>query len=147
MRRILILICIIFFCYPLKILCCDCIMEPLESYIDTSQYIIEVEVITAFDTISTDENWDNVNLFSKAVVKKVYKGNLEESDIIDFAPLDRSNCSFSFIEGERYLLFTYKDTTNYRVYHCSHSGRIKNVRKDRRKLRKLLKGCDPSAFR
>lgn len=98
---------------------CDCIMQPLASEIDRSEYIIEVSILHAFDTIRNDQNSTNTLAFAIAKLETVYKGKLQNGITIEFSPLERTNCDFSFEAGKKYLIFAYKDNVSFKVYKCS----------------------------
>lgn len=112
---------------------CDCIMHPVEKYIDTSKYIITAKVKKLINP--------DVNEYStKAIliITKSFKGNVVKSQEIE-VDSDESDCAFRFEINKNYLLFGDFNLTKFYVYHCSHSDEMKYSKKNIRRICKHLK--------
>ncbi|MFZ1799123.1 MAG: hypothetical protein WAU24_04605 [Chitinophagaceae bacterium] len=114
---------------------CDCILHPVEKYIDTSDYIITAKVEKLLYS-----DGDKINEAHKAIllVTRIYKGGIKKSELIEF-DADNSNCSFKFQLNKEYLLFCCKAGEKFFVYHCSYSDEVKYARKNIKKVKKFLR--------
>lgn len=114
---------------------CDCIMHPIEKYIDTSEYIITAKVEKL---IYSDGN--KLNEAHKAIllITRIYKGAIKKSELIEFDS-DNSNCPFKFQLNKEYLLFCCKAGEKFYVYQCSYSDEVKHARKKNEKIKRFLR--------
>ncbi|AEW00294.1 hypothetical protein A4D02_23485 [Niastella koreensis] len=115
---------------------CDCIMHPVEKYVDTSKYIVTVKVKKL---ISPDVNGQSGKAI--LVITQSLKGTILKSQEIE-TDADGSDCSLTFQMNKRYLLFGNFNNSKFYVYHCSYSDEIKYSKKRIRRIRKYLKSKD-----
>ena len=121
----------------------DCIMRPLENYMEEAEIVIEVFALEVFDTISGQDSVFYQSIaskpFSSVQVTSVFKGNIAVNQKLSFVPKDDSNCSFRFTKGEHYILFAYKVDEHYIIYSCSYSDYLPAAKKVKRKIKRWLK--------
>lgn len=112
---------------------CDCIMHPVEKYIDTSKYIITVKVKKL---INPDINEHSTKAL--LIITKSFKGSFLKSQEIE-TDSDESDCAFKFQMSKEYLLFGDFYDNKFFVYHCSHPDEKKYSKKSIRRIKKYLK--------
>lgn len=112
---------------------CDCIMHPVEKYIDTSKYIITVKVKKL---INPDANGQSKKAI--LVITQSLKGAILKSQEIEMGS-DESDCSITFQLNKQYLLFGDFNNSQFYVYHCSYSEEMKYSKKRVRRIRRYLK--------
>ena len=115
---------------------CDCIMHPIENYIDSSEYILIIKSVRIRDTFNypyLKEN-RNVGFTTEASVVRVLKNaNRIENGHINFDS-DYSNCAMKFEVGKTYLIFAFRKNGRFYVYHCSYSDKYSRSRINIRKI-------------
>jgi hypothetical protein len=119
--------------YSRSLYACDCIMYPVEKYIDTSECIITAEVIKII-------NKDSMQYYGNSAilrVTKVYKGKMKSMEIIEFGS-DGSDCSLKFEQNKKYFLFCCQRNSKYYVYHCSYSDDLNTASKNVRKVKRYI---------
>lgn len=134
---------VFFFHLPLNSEACDCIMYPIEYYVDTSQYIFTGEVIQNLDTDQFTYPKINAGYEAKILVQHIFESkSIIKNDTVYFSS-DSSDCSLRFIKGEKYLFFAHKIGNNFYIYRCSYSDKLnvskKNIRKIKRELARFKK--------
>lgn len=112
---------------------CDCIMHPVEKYIDTSEYIATARVVRFIE----HEGTDSVGYKALLVVTKVFKGQIKIENRLAFDS-DSSDCAFKFVVNKEYLLFFCKRSNKFYVYHCSYSDEVNNSMEYILKIKKYI---------
>jgi len=115
-----------------SVFACDCIMYPVQSYIDTSEYII----LAKTERVTQEKGMPNMHHASMSVTR-IFKGGLKKGEIVDFGS-DGSDCSLRFEENKEYLLFCFKMNGKFYVYPCSYSDESKVSQKNIRKIEKYI---------
>ena len=120
---------------------CDCVMQPVEKYIDTSQFILIVKSEVILDTFQYPyiEPDSKTGFTSRVKVIEILKNDGSISDKEIYFGSDYSDCAMKFRVGEKYLLFAYKNGDKYYVYHCSYCDRYNKSIHNLKKIRKYLK--------
>ena len=109
----------------------DCVMYPVECYVEDSECIIlgEVKELAVYNKVY------------EAIVQvdEIIKGDMKVNNLIRFTEAEPLQ-SLNFEIGEKYVLFGFSDENeSYQVYPCSWSGSIQGSKKVIRKSRKAVK--------
>ena len=96
---------------PFSLQACDCIMYPLECYVDTTKFIF-VGNVTRMDSTSISME-----------LTEVYKGKGYFEKTALFKNQRKSNCDFMFEEDTQYVIFAHREEDGFFVVNtCSYSG-------------------------
>lgn len=109
---------------------CDCIIYPVKSYYDTTQYVFVGKVINSIKN-------DTIN---KAELEILYylKGNKRESRVYTIIS-SADDCGFQFEVNKKYLLFTYFKNEVFILPSCTLSDKKNKSRKIIREIKHLKK--------
>jgi hypothetical protein len=127
---------------------CDCIMYPIEWYIDKVDIIFTGKVVELLDKIDTNELFntpknrefykDKAYMVKVLVLEKLKTGKLK-SDTLEFVS-DFSNCDPIYELGETYLFFADKTKDRkFKMTHCTYWGKIEDSKENIEKLKSELK--------
>lgn len=119
--------------FSIRSISCDCIMYPIEKYIDTSKYIVKARVVHIV-------NYDNeTNTCEKVILKviKIYKGKIIQKRSVE-CYFDKVNCPFKFAINKKYLLFGHFIEDKFYVYDCSYSDEMRFSKLNIKKVKKYL---------
>jgi hypothetical protein len=109
---------------------CDCIIYPVKSYYDTTQYVFVGKVINSIRN-------DTIN---KAEIEISYylKGNKVESRVYTIIS-SVDNCGFQFEVNRKYLLFAYFKNEVFILPPCTLSDKKNKSRKIIREIKRIKK--------
>lgn len=127
---------------------CDCIMYPVEAYIDRVDFIFTGKVIELLDKkdsndfilmLYNQEFYKNKSYTVKILILNRLKVGNIEADTLEFTS-DFTNCDPLYILGESYLFFANKSENNkFKMAHCTYWGFVNKSRKHIKKLWRKLK--------
>ena len=140
-------ITILILCLTYSSFACDCLMYPIETYIDKVDIIFTGKVIELMEQVDTNyyfntpklrEFYKNKSFRAKVLVLKRLKTGELKSDTLEFTS-DYTNCDPIYELGESYLFFANKTKNEtYKMTHCTYWGTIKDSKKNIKKLKKAL---------
>ena len=138
------LITLLILCLSYNIYSCDCLMYPIESYINQVDIIFTGKVIEVLDKNDTSHylnNSANKEFFKdkgyrvKVLILKRLKTGKLISDTLEFTS-DFSNCDPLYKLGESYLFFANKcQGERFKMAHCTWWGTLHKSKKNIRKLK------------
>ncbi len=126
---------------------CDCIMHPIESYIDKVDIIfigrvIEIKEVNTdlyMNTAKNREFFKDKGYEAKVLVIERLKAGKVKADTLVFTSTF-TNCDRLYTLGQSYLFFADKvKNGKFMMAHCTHSGEIEEAEESIKKLRITLR--------
>lgn len=144
MKRILI---ILIFCLTVKTFACDCIMLPIESYIDKVSFIFTGKVIKLLEKIDTTQVlynkfnkdfYDNRSYKARVLIIEKYKTLKLKQDTLDFTT-NYTNCDPLYELGDTLLFFADRvEGDKYMMRHCTYWGHVNESKENIKKIKLKL---------
>ncbi|MFA5432540.1 MAG: hypothetical protein WC319_06660 [Candidatus Paceibacterota bacterium] len=146
MKTILFILTVVF--TTLSGFACDCIVYPVESYINKVDYIFTGKVIELLGDLDSTQYIDipenriffkNKSYIVRVVIIERLKTGQLKNDTLEFDS-DYTNCDPVYELGKSYLFFAEKAKDNkFKMAHCTPWGEIKESAENIEILRKKMK--------